>query len=138
MYEIVRAYVQACPTCQRVKDCTTSKLGLMQPLPLPSARFTEYSMDFVFGLPECNSYTGILTIVDRATKRVTLRPVAANVTADDTAQLLFDGIIRTFGAPSVLLSDRDPRFMSDVWASITHCMDTRLVHSTAFHAQTDG
>ena len=105
---------------------------------MPEARFSEYSLDFIFGLPSCGNYTGILTIVDRATKRVTLRPVHANITADETAQLLFDGIVRVFGVPTVLLSDRDPRFMSDLWQGIMRRMGTRLVHSTAHHPQTDG
>ena len=47
----VEAYVAACPTCQRVKDRTTAKPELLQPLPPPKERFTFYTMDFVFGLP---------------------------------------------------------------------------------------
>ena len=34
----VEAYVAACPTCQRVKDRTTAKSGLLQPTPME--RFT--------------------------------------------------------------------------------------------------
>ena len=49
----VEAYVAACPMCQRVKDRTTAKPGLLQPLPPPTERFTCYTMDFVFGLPLC-------------------------------------------------------------------------------------
>ena len=49
----VEAYVAACPTCQRIKDRTTAKPGLLQPLPPPTERFTCYTMDFVFGLPLC-------------------------------------------------------------------------------------
>ena len=72
-------------------------------------------MDFVFGLPLVDGCNGILTVVDRATKRVILRPVSESITADSVAGVLFDGVIRSFGVPQVLLSDRDPRFMAGVW-----------------------
>lgn len=70
----VKAYVKACPTCQKVKDRTTAKPGLLQPLPIPEERFSAYSMDFIFGLPPSNGFTGVMTIVDRLTKLVRLTP----------------------------------------------------------------
>ena len=72
-------------------------------------------MDFVFGLPVVDGFDGFMTVVDRATKRVMLRPVAATITANQVAGVLFDSVIRIFGVPTVLLSDRDPRFVSDIW-----------------------
>ena len=101
-------------------------------------RFLEYSLDFIFGLPDCRGMSGILILVDRATKRVILRPIPATITADQVAAVLFDGVIRLFGVPTVLLLDRDPRFISEVWAGLMQCLGTKLVHSTAHHPQTDG
>ena len=72
-------------------------------------------MDFIFGLPLVDGCTGILTVIDHATKQVILRPVSESITADSVAGVLFDGVIRSFGVPQVLLSDRDPRFMAGVW-----------------------
>ena len=53
--------------------------------------------------------SGILTVVDHATKHIILRPVSESVTADSVAAVLFDGVIHLFGVPTVLLLDRDPR-----------------------------
>ena len=101
-------------------------------------RFSEYSLDFIFGLPDCHGMSDILTVVKRDTKRVILHPVPATITADQVAAVLFDGVIRLFGVPIVLLSDQDPRFISEVWAGLMQRLGTKLVHSTAHHPQTDG
>ena len=58
-------------------------------MPFPPERFSEYSMDFVFGLPLVEGFNGILTVVDRATKRVILRPVTDTITADAVAGVCF-------------------------------------------------
>ena len=100
--------------------------------------FSEYSLDFIFELLDFRGMFGILTVVDHAIKRVILRPVPATITADQVAAVLFDGVIRLFGVPTVLLSDRDPRFISEVWAGLMQRLGTKLVHSTAHHPQTDG
>ena len=55
--------------------------GLLQPLEPPTTRFTHYTMDFVFGLPQSEGHDGIMTIVDCATKRVVLIPVSESITA---------------------------------------------------------
>ena len=111
----VEAYVAACPTCQRVKDRTTAKPGLLQPLPSPMERFTCYTMDFVFGLPLCKEVNGIMTVVDRATKRVTLIPMHESVTAAGAADLFLQWVVRCYLMPQEVIADRDPRFMSAFW-----------------------
>ena len=77
----ISKYVASCPVCQRCKDSTRKSAGLLQPLPPPEERFACYTMDFVFGLPLAKGSNGIMTVVDRATKRVTLIPVHESVTA---------------------------------------------------------
>nr|XP_040026064.1 uncharacterized protein LOC120815109 [Gasterosteus aculeatus aculeatus] len=47
----VREYVEACSVCARNKTSSTSRMGLLQPLPIPSRPWSDISMDFVTGLP---------------------------------------------------------------------------------------
>ncbi|XP_059212939.1 trace amine-associated receptor 1-like [Centropristis striata] len=47
----VREYVEACSVCARNKSSTGSRMGLLQPLPIPSRPWSEISLDFVTGLP---------------------------------------------------------------------------------------
>ena len=100
-------------------------------------------MDFVFGLPRARGKDGawkdgIMTVVDRATKRQTLVAVQEGITAVEAADLFLDRVVRPFGMPREVISDRDPRFMSRFWQQLFARLGTRLLHSTAHHPQTDG
>ena len=55
---------------------TTKQRGLLQPLPIPVAPWTELSMDFIIGLPNSAGYTAVLVVVDRLTKVAHLAPLS--------------------------------------------------------------
>ncbi|MBW0519815.1 hypothetical protein O181_059530 [Austropuccinia psidii MF-1] len=56
----------------------------------------------------------------------------------DTALLFWNNIISTFGVPKVIISDRDPKFTSELWTNLYDILGTKLAFSTAYHPQTDG
>ena len=95
-------------------------------------------MDFIFGFPLAGGFNGTMTVVDRATKRVTLCPVHESITAPQAADLFLHHVVRTFGMPKRIIADRDPRFMSHFWQHLFRRLGTCLLHSTANHPQTDG
>jgi hypothetical protein len=47
----VAQYVAECDTCQRVKAEHLKSVGTLQPLPIPSWKWEDISMDFITGLP---------------------------------------------------------------------------------------
>ena len=49
-----------------------------------------------------------------------------------------DNIFRLHGTPSVIISDRDPRFTNHFWKQFFQILGKDLRLSTAFHPQTDG
>ena len=75
-------------------------------------------MDFIFGLPVSNGFTGVMTIVDRLTKMVRLHPCTETITAQGAAGIFLDRIVRDFGVPRTVVSDRDPRFVSAFWKAL--------------------
>ncbi|KAG3112227.1 hypothetical protein PI124_g9046 [Phytophthora idaei] len=96
-------------------------------------------MDFVFGLPrDVQGRTGILVFVDRFSKMVHLTPVAASITATQTAAIFVDTIYRHHGLPTSIVSDRDLRFTAAFWSELFMSLGTRLLMSTAAHPETDG
>jgi len=54
------------------------------------------------------------------------------------AQLFEDHLFSKHGVPIRLVSDRDPRFISNYWSGLTEILNIRLNMSTADHPQTDG
>ena len=47
-------------------------------------------------------------------------------------------MVKYFGLPNDIVSDRDARFTSRFWTSLFNMMGTDLKFSTANHPQTDG
>ncbi len=93
------------------------------------------------GLPSDAGYNGILVCVEKLTKLARLIPClvgGGELSAEQTAKLFFDNIVRFYGVPSELVHDRDPRFTSNFWRALFDIMGSRLLFSSAYHPQTDG
>ena len=68
MYRDVERHVRRCTTCLQAKS-TTNPYGLYMPLPIPSAPWSDISMDFVLGLPRSKrGHDSIFVVVDRLSK----------------------------------------------------------------------
>ena len=75
-------------------------------------------MDFITGLPLSGGFNAIYTAVDRLTKLVRLTPCsmgADSLAAGEVAHMFFERVVRDFGVPSSVISDRDPRFTGSFW-----------------------
>jgi len=132
-------YVSQCPVCQVTKSSNQRPAGLLKPLPIPSQRFDVVNMDLIGPLPQTiNGHTAILTVVDRLSKTAIFAPTTMTVDAPGLARLFFDHVFRRFGMPTAIVSDRDPRFISNFWQTLMSHLGTSLKMSTAFHPQTDG
>ena len=53
-------------------------------------------------------------------------------------QIYLREVVRIHGVPETIISDRDPRFLSRFWVSLSKALGTKLHPSTAAHPQTDG
>jgi hypothetical protein len=47
----IAKYVLKCDICQRVKASHLEIVGILQPLPIPSWKWEDISIDFIIGLP---------------------------------------------------------------------------------------
>ena len=59
-------------------------------------------------------------------------------TTHQVAKLLLDSVVKLHGVPKSMVADRDRIFPSTVWQSLFTQLGTKLLHSTAYHPQTDG
>ncbi|MBW0528368.1 hypothetical protein O181_068083 [Austropuccinia psidii MF-1] len=97
-------------------------------------------MNWVTALPPSGerSYNFCLVIVDRYRKTPILIPFHKDFSAMDTALLLWNGVISHTGLFKNIISDRDPKFTSELWTNLHRLFKTKLSFSTAYHPQTDG
>ncbi|MBW0511302.1 hypothetical protein O181_051017 [Austropuccinia psidii MF-1] len=56
----------------------------------------------------------------------------------DTALLIFNRVLSWTGTFTNIISDRDPKFTSELWKNLHQLFRTKLSFSTAYHPQTDG
>jgi hypothetical protein len=110
-------HVKNCLCCQRNKPLRQKPYGLLHPLPIPTKPWQHISMDLIVELPKSKrGSTGILTVVDRFSKMSHFIPLKSDTTAQSIATLFFDNIVKLHGVPLSIVSDRDPRFMSNFWS----------------------
>ena len=131
-------YVKQCPICQLNKPEHCKYPGLLQPLPVPEFAWTHISMDFVEGLPTSENKDMILVVVDRFTKYAHFISLKHPITVKTVAKAYTDNIFKLHGLPSVIVTDRDGIFTSNLWQDLFKSLGVKLHFSTSYHPQTDG
>ncbi|MBW0477412.1 hypothetical protein O181_017127 [Austropuccinia psidii MF-1] len=96
----------------------------------------DWATGFVPGGKE--TFNSCLIIVDRFSKSVSYLPCHKEDTAMYTALLFWNNIIYTCGVPKIIISDRDPKFTTEIWTNLYDMLGTEPAFSTAYHPQTDG
>ena len=120
-------------TCQLAKH-RKQNTGLYTPLPVPDRPWQDVSMDFVLGLPRTfRKHDSILVVVDRFSNMAYFLPCSKTFDASKIARLYFDEIVKLYGLPKTIVSNRDVRFISYFWKTLCHLVGTKLKFSMAFH-----
>jgi hypothetical protein len=97
------------------------------------------SIDFVGPLPRTPDYFNyVLVVVDKFSKMAHFIPTTTNVTAEETARLLLEHVVRLHGLPEAIISDRGHEFTAHLFQEVWTAMGTDLRLSTAYHPQSDG
>jgi IS30 family transposase len=96
-------------------------------------------MDFITDLATIRAKNSILVVVDRLTKMAHFTPCSKSITAEETTQLIMDGIVRLHGLPEEIVSDRGPQFASKFWHRLFELLGIDIRLFSAFHhPETDG
>ncbi|CAA0806230.1 Unknown protein, partial [Striga hermonthica] len=72
------------------------------------------------------------------TKVAHFLPVSMTMSMEKLAEIYTRGIVRPYGMPVHIVSDRDPRFTSRFWESLDETMGTQLKFSSAYHIEKNG
>ena len=140
----VQKYCRECVVCKRAKPVRRGPAPL-DTLPVPDHPWQIVGLDYVTSLPESGGpkkgsamYNAILVVCCLGGGGAHFIPCRDTVTAEESADLFLREVVRLHGVPSVLVSDRDPKFVSDFWQQLWRSLGTKLNMSTARRAQTDG
>ena len=90
---------------------------MLQPILSPAVLYHTITLDFILGLPHlANSNDCVLTITDKYTKQIRLIPGKMTWSVMDWVKVLLKFFISTdWGFPLVIISDRDKKFLSELW-----------------------
>ena len=135
--EYTKAYVESCPRCRASKSLSQTSGGFLRLLSIPSRRWSNISLCFIVGLPRSqDGYDFIFTVVGSLSKpSISAR---SNLSASDFVELFSDRVVRYRGLPQTSISDRDSRFVSEVWGAFYQHFSIKPSLSSAWHRQTDG
>jgi hypothetical protein len=145
MAQDIRRFLKHCPECLRNKPANHKPFGLLSPVPTPSEPFDTWSIDLVTDLPPCNlkhvdiTYDTVMTITDKYSKAVRFLPGRKDWSATDWAEAIHERVsLNGWGYPRAIISDRDKRFLSALWASLLERTGYRHITTTAYHPSADG
>ena len=136
----VENFVKSCDNCQRKKVLKRAPIGLLFPHDRPHARWEKIALDFIVQLPKTKEggYDAITTVVDCFSRRTHFVPCHSNISAEQTAQLLRNHVIKLHGYPKVIISDRGSVFTGQIWTELFKCLKAKQNLSSSYHPQTDG
>ena len=141
MKNVVSDTIQGCQVCQQVKAVkrrNTTKGSIVQQVAQSGKKLSSIMIDFIWGLPACQGFTGILSVVDLFSKLCHAIPVKQSVTSEQTAQLLIKHWVTHYGVPTQVFSDQDIRFVSESWKSILAHFHSTAKLSSPYHPQSQG
>jgi hypothetical protein len=111
-------YVSECDTCRKVNYMKSG--GLLQLLSIPDWKWDDISMDLIVGLPVMTrKFDSILVIVDRLSKFAHFILVNTKYRVEKYAEIYIARVLC-------------------FWEQLHMSLETHLIHSLAYHPQTDG
>ncbi|MBW0574113.1 hypothetical protein O181_113828 [Austropuccinia psidii MF-1] len=136
----VIAYCHSFDRCQKANRSPGKRFGLTIHIQKPSTPWEVVHMDLVTDLPPGvdKSYNACLFIVERYSKTPIFLPCTKEDTDMDPPLLIWHGVICHTGLFKNIISDRDPKFTSDLLTNLHKCLVKEISFSTAYHPQTDG
>ena len=138
MKQDIQQYISQCQVCSQAKSEHCRIPGLLQPLPVPLQAWHTISLDFIDGLPKSKSYDTILVVIDKISKYAHFIPLAHPYTAMSVAQLFLNHVYKLHGLPTMIISDRDRVFTSNLWKELFRLTDTTLNMSSSYHPKLMG
>ncbi|KAJ5752832.1 hypothetical protein N7520_008426 [Penicillium odoratum] len=138
--KLLKQYITHCPVCIENKTRRHKPYGSLQPILSPPIPFHTLTMDWVVGLPTtAEGYDCALVMVCKFTKLSAALPGQTEWTGQQWAKVaLAYWMSANWGIPSVMITDRDPKFVHGFWRAIFLALAVNMLYTAAHHSPTDG
>ena len=140
MAKKLHEFIRHCPHCQMNQTPRHRPYGALQPIIVPGRPFHTLTIDFILALPI--SYNGedcLMSATCKASQAITLIEGKSTWSAKEWAMALLRRLqLLNWGIPRAIISDRDRKFLAEIWQQIFTALKVHLLYSTAWHPQTDG
>ncbi|GJP56125.1 hypothetical protein CLOM_g15178 [Closterium sp. NIES-68] len=83
-------------------------------------------------------YDTIFIIIDKLTKMAHFPACKKSISAKETTHIFISSIVRLYGIPSAIISDRDTEFTRNFMCYLWEQFGKPLQFSSAYHPETDG
>ncbi|MBW0528351.1 hypothetical protein O181_068066 [Austropuccinia psidii MF-1] len=136
----VAEYFQTCYRLQKENRASGMRFGMIIQIQEPQCPWEIAHMDWVTALPPGGdkSYNACLVLVERDSKNPMFLPYHKDDTAMDTYIIIWNEFLNHTGLFQNIVSDRDPKFTSELWTTLHTLFRTKLSFSSTYHPQTDG
>jgi transposase InsO family protein len=132
----VTTWCRACQCCARAK-VTRQPASAIQPIAVPTTRFSHIHVDLVGPLPAAaDGMSFLLTAVDRSTRWVEAFPLSSTSAEACLAALALGWFSRN-GRPAAIMTDRGVQFTSGAWAAAMVRLGIQHISTTAYHPQSN-
>ncbi|SCV72971.1 BQ2448_6896 [Microbotryum intermedium] len=116
--------------------------GKLYSMPIPAEPLQTIAVDFQGRLVKVKwqgkEVDFLCNWIDTFSGEVIFVPCEQTITAQGCAELFFQFVFPQWGIPKQIVSDRDPRWTSELWKSVFKGLGNPLLLSTSFHPQTNG
>jgi hypothetical protein len=112
--------------------------GALYPLHVPPIPRHSVGLDYLTHLLVSNGIDSVLIVVNHLTRMAHFLPCTKSAITKKFANWFLHGVYTLHGLPRVLVSDRNPKFVSGFWHTRWRRLGTRLNMSFTRHPETDG
>jgi len=95
-------------------------------------------IDFIEQLPESESYTDILVVMDRLTKEAIFVPTRRTIDMKELLEVFIYKVFSKHNMPSHVTSDRSSEFVSKFFRSLANMLNIKLYFISDYHLEANG
>jgi transposase InsO family protein len=98
----------------------------------------DVKADSTLKLVSDSKIDSVWVIVDRPTRPAHIIPVNTNYNIQKYAEIYVARVLCLHGVPKMIISDQGSQFVARFCEQLHASLGTHLIHSSAYHPQTDG